>query len=159
MDQLHRQISLAFPDHTITHIEVCQSSGTSRLLRIKIQGRHSPLLLKSFLNERHPVVALIETSLHDAEDLGLTLPYEQITGVLLAACKNIAAKTTDPALILKGAGVPANSAGIRPPRPGIEGCLLRGNETLAGVISRSKERRLTALPNGPLEGIDHEKTL
>jgi hypothetical protein len=161
MDHMHREISMALPDHTIIHIDVCQGTGTYRVLKIGLRGRRSPMLLKSFLHKRHSVAALVETSLHDAEDLGLALPYEQITDVLLAACKNIAIRTTDPVLVLRvaGAGSGANGAGTRPPRPEIEGCLLRGNETFAGIISRSREYRPSSAPNVPMSSIDREKTV
>ena len=159
MDHMHREISMALPEHTITHIDVCQGTDTYRVLKIGLRGRRSPMLLKSFLHERRSVAALVETSLHDAEDLGLTLPYEQITDVLLAACKNIAIRTTDPVLVLRGAGSRVNGAGTRPPRPEIEGCLLRGNETFAGIISRSKEHRSSSAPNVPMSSIDREKTV
>lgn len=103
--------------------------------------------------------ALVETCLHDAEDLGLTLPYEQINVLLLAACKDVEAASTDQVLVLGGSGGGARRVAIRPPRPGIEGCLLHGDNTLAGLITRAGGNSRVAPLAEPTNTLDRKKTL
>lgn len=138
MDQLYREVSTAFPGRVISHIDVRQEREAYRVLRIGFRGVRSESLFRSFLHERYQLRALIEGCINDAEDLGLTLPYEQLNRLLLAVCRDVNVISTDKVLVFGGSSVEGRSVGMRSPRPGVEGCLLRGDITLAGVLSRSK---------------------
>lgn len=159
MDHLYREVSTAFPRRSITHIDVRQEREGYRILRIGFRGVQPESMFRSFLHEKNQVKALVEACLHDAEDLGLTLPYEQINRLLLAACRNIEVAPTDHVVVLRGAGVRARRVGMRPLRPGLEGCLLRGDDVFAGVITPSKTAsRLSALSE-PMTVHDRKKTV
>ena len=157
MDHLYREVSMAFPERIISHIEVRQESEACRILRIGFRGSHSDSLFRSFLHERNQMEALVEICLHDAEDLGLTLPYEQINALLLAACKDVEVKPTDQVLLLGGGGMGARRAGVRPHRPGFEGCLIRGDHILARLITRPRAASRVSASEEPMDGIDRKK--
>jgi hypothetical protein len=158
MDQLYREVSTAFPGRVISHIDVRQEREAYRVLRIGFRGVRSESLFRSFLHERNQLKALVEACINDAEDLGLTLPYEQLNRLLLAASKDINVTSTDKVLVLGGASVEGRSVGMRSPRPGVEGFLLRGDNTLAGVISRSKVAS-RASPSSELASTSDRKKL
>lgn len=157
MDHLYREVSTAFPERIISHIEVRQEGETCRILRIGFRGSHSKSLFRSFLHERNQMKALVETCLHDAEDLGLTLPYEQIYSLLLAACKDVEVKPSDQVLLLGGAGLGTRRVGMRPHRPGFEGCLMRGDHTLARFVARPRAASRASALDEPMDGVDRRK--
>jgi hypothetical protein len=159
MDPLYREVSLAFPGRAISRIDVCQETDTYRILRIKFRDARSESLFRSFLHKRHQVAALVETCLHDAEDMGLTLPYEQVNALLLAASKDLGVKSTDQVLVLRGAGEGPNNSGIRPSQPGIEGCLLRVDDVFKKLIPRSKMHIRAASSEEPITSTNRNKML
>jgi hypothetical protein len=159
MDHLYREVSTAFPGRSISHIDVRQEREAYRILRIGFRGIQPESLFRSFLHEKNQVKALVKACLHDAEDLGLTLPYEQINRLLLAACRNVEVTPSDKVLVLGGAGVRARRVGMRPIRPGLEGCLLRGDEIFAGVITWSKTACRVSALSEPMNTHDRRKTV
>lgn len=103
--------------------------------------------------------ALVEACINDAEDVGLTLPYEEINRLLLAACNELNIRSTDKVLVVPGAGVGGRSVAARPPRPGLEGCLLRGDNILAEVIARSKVASRASALCETMDTNDRKKTM
>lgn len=159
MDHFYREVSTAFPGRSISHIDVRQEREAYRILRIGFRGVQPESVFRSFLHEKNQVKALVEACLHDAEDLGLALPYEQINRLLLAACRNVEVTPTDKVLVLGGARVSARRVGMRPLRPGLEGCLLRGDNIFAGVITWSKTATRVSALSEPTNTHDRRKTV
>lgn len=159
IDHLYHDVSMAFPGRVISHIDVYEESDTYPILRIGFSGTRSELLFRSFLHARSQITALIESSLHDAEDLGLALPYDQIKDVLLAECKNMEVTPAGAVIVLSPVHLDAKNYNMRPPRPGVEGCLLRCDDLLARLIREADTRSRVGALDEPTTKTSRRKTL